>query len=216
MIHFAVSAMSVELQAISHHGGGIMHQVNASHVRSIRMAGAGAAILVLAGAGTWGRPAGTTWASEAPPLPAKSLSPEEVHGLQEGEGMGLARVAEVNGYPGPAHVHEAAQAGKIHLYAEQRDAIQRVHAATTAEAKTLGRQILAQEASLEGEFRMGHIVEADLARHVEEIGRNLVELRLIHLRAHVLTAGLLRPEQIEEYYQFRGLTVPSSGHRVGY
>lgn len=151
-----------------------------------------------------------------PPGPASpkvwGLSAEEIRSLRDGEGMGLARPAELNGYPGPAHVLEAARAGKIHLYAEQRQAIERIHAAMKAEAQALGHQILAQEAALEAAFRTGRMVEADLARRVEDIGQKRATLRLTHLRAHLLTAGLLRPEQIEDYYQFRGYTAPSPGH----
>jgi hypothetical protein len=120
--------------------------------------------------------------------------------------MGLARAAELNGYPGPAHVLEAAQAGKLHLYAEQRQAIERIHAKMQAEAQGLGRQILAREADLEAGFRKGQMKEEDLARRVGEIGRNRAALRLAHLRAHLMTTAILRPEQIEDYYMFRGLS----------
>lgn len=130
--------------------------------------------------------------------------------------MRLARAAELNGYPDPARVLEAARAGKIDLYADQRQAIERVHAAAKAKAQALGHEILAQEASLEESFRTGRVVETDLARQVEDIGRKLAELRLAHLRAPLLTAALLRPEQIEEYYQLRGYVAPSSGHVLGH
>jgi hypothetical protein len=130
--------------------------------------------------------------------------------------MGLARIAELNGYPDPAHVLEAARTGKIDLFADQREAIERVRATAEAKAQDLGRQILAQEASLESGFRAGPVVDAELARQVEDIARKVAELRLTHLRAHLLTAALLRPEQIEEYYQFRGDFAPSSGRVLGY
>ncbi|OGC01602.1 MAG: hypothetical protein A3G35_11285 [candidate division NC10 bacterium RIFCSPLOWO2_12_FULL_66_18] len=153
---------------------------------------------------------------EQVPSNIRSLSVEEIRGLWDGEGMGLARAAELNGHPGPTHLLEAARAGKIHLYAEQRQAIERIHAAMKARAQALGHQILAQEALLEAGFRRGHFVEADLARQVEDIGRKRAELRLAHLRAHMETVGLLRPEQIEEYYQFRGFPAPSAGHTLGH
>ena len=35
-----------------------------------------------------------------------SLSPEDQRALRAGEGGGLAKPAELNGYPGPAHVLE--------------------------------------------------------------------------------------------------------------
>ena len=34
----------------------------------------------------------------------KSLSAEDVAALLKGEGMGMAKAAELNGYPGPVHV----------------------------------------------------------------------------------------------------------------
>jgi len=146
----------------------------------------------------------------------RSLAPEQVRGLQKGEEMGLARSAELNGYPNPARVLEAARTGKIDLFADQREAIERVRAAAEAKAQDLGRQILAQEASLEAGFRIGRVADAELSQRVQEIAGGLAELRLTHLRAHLLTAALLRPEQIEEYYQFRGDFAPSPGRVLGY
>ncbi|MBI4736864.1 MAG: hypothetical protein HY766_12550 [candidate division NC10 bacterium] len=151
---------------------------------------------------------------EQAPSNIRSLSVEEIRGLRDGEGMGLARPAELNGYPGPAHVLDAARAGKIHLYAEQRQALERIHAAMKVEAQALGQQILDLEALLEAGFRAGRMAEADLARQVEDIGRKRAALRLTHLRAHLLTAGLMTAEQIEHYYQFRGVATesPERGH----
>jgi hypothetical protein len=34
----------------------------------------------------------------------KSLSEEDIAALLNGEGMGMAKAAELNGYPGPKHV----------------------------------------------------------------------------------------------------------------
>ena len=57
-------------------------------------------------------------------------------------------------------------------------------------------------------------------RHPAELVKRMAELGFlgiaVHLRAHLLTAALLRPEQIEEYYQFRGYIAPSSGRHLGY
>ena len=38
----------------------------------------------------------------------KALSPQEISDYLSGKGMGLAKAAELNGYPGPAHVLELA------------------------------------------------------------------------------------------------------------
>ena len=190
--------------------------MNGSHLGWLSAAALSLAILASGSMGSGGQVAEAALALEPVQVPSRSLAPEEIRGLQKGEGIGLARAAELNGYPGPAHILVAARAGKIDLYAEQREAIERIHAATKAKAQALGQQILAREASLEAGFRTGHVVEAELARRVEDIARMFAELRLTHLRAHLLTAAILRQEQIEEYYQFQGYAAPWSGRHLGH
>ncbi len=50
--------------------------------------------------------------------PIKALSGEQIADLKAGRGMGLALPAELNGYPGPLHVLELADA--LALTADQR------------------------------------------------------------------------------------------------
>jgi hypothetical protein len=38
----------------------------------------------------------------------KALSDDDIVALRKGEGMGMAKAAELNGYPGPAHVLQLA------------------------------------------------------------------------------------------------------------
>jgi hypothetical protein len=38
----------------------------------------------------------------------KSFSDDDIAALRKGEGAGMAKVAELNGYPGPAHVLQLA------------------------------------------------------------------------------------------------------------
>ena len=45
----------------------------------------------------------------------KALSDDEIAAFLNGEGMGFAKAAELNGYPGPAHVLTLAQKLKAHL-----------------------------------------------------------------------------------------------------
>lgn len=184
--------------------------------RGIRLVALGLAMLARSAAGMGDQPAGAGPAAEPPWPVVNSLSGEEVRGLRDGEGMGLARAAELNGYPGPIHVLEAAREGKIHLEPEQRGAIERIHAAMKAEARALGEQILAMEARVEAGFREKRMAEADLTREVEDIGRQRTALRLAHLRAHLLTASLLRPEQIEHYNQLRGHASQAPDRRHGH
>ena len=51
---------------------------------------------------------GTSPYAHARSADVASLSPEEVHELRNGEGMGLARAAELNHFPGPKHLLELA------------------------------------------------------------------------------------------------------------
>jgi len=52
--------------------------------------------------------------------PLKALSDDDIAALRNGEGMGMAKAAELNGYPGPAHVLTlAAQLGLTET--QQRD-----------------------------------------------------------------------------------------------
>jgi len=56
----------------------------------------------------------------------KALSAEEVRQLLEGEGMGLALAAELNGLPGPLHVLELADS--LALTAAQRASVEAIFA----------------------------------------------------------------------------------------
>ena len=69
----------------------------------------------------------------------KALSAEERGALLEGQGMGLALAAELNGYPGPVHVLELADA--LQLTGEQRHATHQLMQAHKAEARELGAQV---------------------------------------------------------------------------
>src|SRR6516164_5748432 len=78
--------------------------------------------------------------------PIKGLSEQQVADLKAGRGMGLALPAELNDYPGPAHVLELAD--KLELSSDQRARIQSLFDAMKAEAVPLGARLLDQEAAL--------------------------------------------------------------------
>lgn len=51
----------------------------------------------------------------------KALSPDEIAALRKGDGMGFAKAAELNGYPGPRHVLDlAAEFRFAHRHAHLR------------------------------------------------------------------------------------------------
>ena len=142
-----------------------------------------------------------------PPAPAApaghttSLSADVVQQLLAGEGMGLAKPAELNNYPGPKHVLELK--ATLGLSPTQESTIREIQQQMRETAKTLGARIVAAEQALDAAFRDRTITEADLAGRVNSIADLQGELRAAHLRAHVATTALLSAAQIRKYYEHR-------------
>ena len=136
----------------------------------------------------------------------RGLTEKEISDLRAGRGMALARTAELNGYPGPRHVLDAAQEGRLHLSVDQVRTVQRLFDDMAREAQRLGNMILAEEAILEREFRAGTIREADLQGGLGRIAALQAQLRGVHLRAHLETRPVLSAQQIKHYDQLRGYT----------
>lgn len=143
----------------------------------------------------------------------KALSDEEIADLQAGHGMGMALPAELNGYPGPRHVLDLAD--ELSLTAEQRARTQTIYDGMQIAAKAMGAQIVAKEAALDAMFADG-TVERDpqaVADLVTDIALSRGALRLLHLRAHIVTRHLLTLEQLENYAVLRGYGAPApEGH----
>jgi hypothetical protein len=142
---------------------------------------------------------------------ATGLLPEEVEGLVSGKGMALALAAEVNGYPGPRHVLDAADASQLALRPDQHAAIERLNAQMLEEAQAKGQEILRVEAHLAQRFRDGQIDDATLGEILNRIGRLRAELRFIHLRTHLTTRALLTADQIARYNTVRGYEGSGAG-----
>src|ERR1043166_2708749 len=109
----------------------------------------------------------------------KALSDQQVADLRAGRGMGLALPAELNGYPGPAHVIELADA--LALTPEQRAHMQRLFQSMQAEAIPLGERLLAQETELDRQFAARSVTAASLAATTAAIGQSQAALRAAHL-----------------------------------
>ena len=132
----------------------------------------------------------------------KALSEGEISTLLSGHGMGLARAAELNSYPGPRHVLDLAD--ELKLSTAQVAELNRVFDAMKAAALPLGRELIARETELDRLFT-GKQASADAVRALtREIGRVQGELRAVHLNAHVATVGILHAEQISRYDALRG------------
>jgi len=134
----------------------------------------------------------------------KSLSNDDINELRRGGGWGLAKAAELNGFPGPAHILEMAE--EIDLTDEQERAIQKIFNKMKGEAIALGEQLINLETELNSGFSSGEIDQATLERLVREIEAVRAELRIVHLSTHLQTPGILSSGQIALYTQLRGYT----------
>jgi Spy/CpxP family protein refolding chaperone len=132
----------------------------------------------------------------------KALSDEEIRDLLEGRGMGLAKTAELNSYPGPLHVLQLAN--ELGLSDEQRKAADSLYANMRQRALSIGRQIIEAERTLDRAFVNGQIEPAMLRSQVSAIAILQGELRAVHLEAHLAQRSLLTPEQIARYDVLRG------------
>jgi Spy/CpxP family protein refolding chaperone len=132
----------------------------------------------------------------------KALSDEDVSGLLKGDGMGFAKAAELNGYPGPKHVLDLGD--RLSLTTEQHRQTQAIFDKMSAAAKPLGAQLVERERVLDQLFQKGEITPDRLAAETAAIGDLQGRLRDVHLSAHLETRALLRPEQITLYEQLRG------------
>jgi Spy/CpxP family protein refolding chaperone len=140
----------------------------------------------------------------------KSLSAEEVEGLLNGHGMGLAKAAELNHYPGPRHVLELA--AELRLTPEQRTQTQAAFDRMRGEAVRLGRRIVERERELDAMFAKGEIDASKLHAATAEIARLQGDLRAAHLAAHLEMRRLLSPQQIAKYDELRGY---AAGQKTG-
>jgi hypothetical protein len=134
--------------------------------------------------------------------PIKALSIQQVADLKAGRGMGLALAAELNGYPGPAHLLELAD--KLELSDQQRGAIKGMFEAMKAEAVPLGKKLLAEETALDQQFAGRSVTPETLKAATAQIGLTQAELRNIHLKYHLQTVQILSADQMQRYSMLRG------------
>jgi hypothetical protein len=130
------------------------------------------------------------------------LTEAEIASYRDARGMGLARPADINGYPGPLHVLE--QADALGLSNDQRSAVQALYDQMRSEASGIGNEFLAQYGALELAFRDGTITPEVLSGRTGEIGRIEGELRATHLKYHLATRAILTTDQIGAYMRLRG------------
>jgi Spy/CpxP family protein refolding chaperone len=138
----------------------------------------------------------------------KALSEGEIAALLKGEGLGMAKAAELNGYPGPLHVLTLAR--ELELSPMQRQQIRAVFDRMSAAAKPLGAELVAHERMLDQAFAKSEITPDRLAAETAAIGELTGRLRSMHLAAHLETRALLNPAQIALYQHPRGYGEPAA------
>lgn len=132
----------------------------------------------------------------------KALSEEDTAALLVGRGMGFALAAELNGYPGPMHVLEHADA--LGLTSAQRATAEGLRERMAAEAQALGARIVAMEEELDGLFASGAADTGRLAALTASLGALNGRLREVHLATHIAMRDALEPAQRETYARLRG------------
>lgn len=141
----------------------------------------------------------------------KSLSPEEISDYLSGNGMGLAKAAELNGYPGPAHVLELAEI--LDLTAEQQTKTEALYARMKSSAIALGEELIEEELALDQAFATDAVAPDSLASALARISQLQGAIRRVHLDAHLQQKALLTPAQIDAYMEYRGYgTIGTTGH----
>ena len=131
-----------------------------------------------------------------------SLSKADIDALQSGAGWGLALPAELNGYPGPAHVLELAD--ELGLSDQQRNDVQSIYDAMKVDAVAKGVTLIEAERQLDHGFKTGGLTPLLLFDLITAAESARADLRFIHLSRHLAIIDMLSDQQISQYSELRG------------
>ena len=134
----------------------------------------------------------------------KALAPEDVDAYLSGKGMGLAKAAELNGYPGPAHV--LAMATELDLSPDQKRRTEALFTSMETKATDLGHALIEQERELDQQFASKAATPESVAAILQRIGELQARVRGAHLQAHLAQLEILTPLQVAKYEKLRGYT----------
>ena len=140
----------------------------------------------------------------------KSLSESDIKAYLNGSGLGYAKAAELNHYPGPSHVLELAV--QIDLSEQQHSETEALFTRMQEQASDLGRRYVDKEAELDEAFSSGTIASAKLRSLLEEIAGIESAIRFVHLNAHLEQSRILTADQARLYDQLRGYGVDHDQH----
>ena len=140
----------------------------------------------------------------------KSLSPGEVKSLLQGDGMGFAKVAELNRFPGPRHVLDLKE--ELHLSEYQIAKTNLIFVKMQERAISLGTQLVEYERELDELFSSVQISTSTLDSLLLKIGETESRLRGAHLHAHLQMKEILSPHQVMMYDHLRGYSTAGGNH----
>jgi len=132
----------------------------------------------------------------------KALSDEEVADYLSGKGMGFAKAAELNGYPGPLHVLELS--GQLGLSPSQKEKTEAIFERMLERAKVAGKALVDEERKLDQLFASRTISPSVLHQTLDSIAALQRQVREIHLQAHLEEAEVLNETQAMTYWHLRG------------
>lgn len=132
----------------------------------------------------------------------KALSQGEIENFLSGVGMGFAKAAELNHYPGPKHVLELAD--QLELSETQQQQARQSYGKMKEAAMKLGKEIVESETELDRLFAGQSADSQKIAALVNKIAALTGELRFTHLNAHLEMKKYLTPQQIRMYDLLRG------------
>ena len=141
----------------------------------------------------------------------KSLNPVEISGLLQGKGMGFAKTAELNQYPGPLHVLELAE--QLHLSTKQIDQTNAIFKKMHEKAIRLEVQLVDYERELDKLFSSDQISNTKLDGLLLKIGETRAKLRGAHLHAHLEMKKVLSNHQVKMYDNLRGYSNERKSHK---
>ena len=132
----------------------------------------------------------------------KALSQKDINGYMTGKGMGFAKAAELNHYPGPRHVLDLSK--ELELSDKQLKQTQILFNTMQEKAITLGKQLVEGEHKLDQLFAQGSVDKNSLETTLQDIGAIQANLRNVHLSTHLEQKQLLTKHQIMMYDRIRG------------
>ncbi|WP_420003910.1 Spy/CpxP family protein refolding chaperone [Arenibacterium sp. LLYu02] len=139
-----------------------------------------------------------------------ALSEEHIAGLQAGAGLGYAKAAELNGWPGPLHVLELAD--ELDLSPEVQAQVEALRQEMLDAVPPLGLALIAAEEELDHLFDRPDLSAAEVEAATTKAAAIEAKLRAAHLVAHLKTAPLLTPHQRMLYASARGYETHAGHH----